>query len=254
MPAWRPRRDWLRLAVTTALGQRGCDLELLVVDDGSPTPVALLLADIADPRLSVIRVEHGGVSRARNAGIDAAGGDFVRFVDADDAYEPGSTARLVGLCRGERLALAYGATVFCDERLRPQWKMTSSLEGDVAEQALLARFFVRPQSVLMTRELVHRTGPWDSSFTVSEDWDYLVRALERAPAYGERATATLYRRHAGAASDDVTAGMEGARRVAERYFERNPDRRAALERPVAVMQYTTSPEFGPAVATMASTA
>lgn len=239
MPAWRPRTDWLRMAVASALGQRGCELELVVVDDGSPTPVIELLGEIDDPRLSVIRVEHGGVSRARNAGIAAAGGDFIRFVDADDVYEAGSTARLVQLCSGEPLAMAYGATLFCDEHLNPLWKMTSSLEGRVEEQALLARFFVRPQSVLMTRELVERTGEWEPSLSVAEDWDYLLRALELAPVRGERRIATYYRRHAGAATDDVSAGADGARRVAERYFERHPDRREALERPVRAMLHAT---------------
>ena len=239
MPAWRPRPDWLRLAVTTALDETECEVELLVVDDGSPTPVADLLADVDDPRMTVIRIEHGGVSRARNAGVAAASGDFLRFVDADDAYEPGSTSRLARLCAGAPLAMAYGATVFCDEELRPLWKMTSSLSGHAEEHALLARLFIRPQSVVLTRELVERTGEWDPSFTVAEDWDYLLRALELAPVRGDQRAATYYRRHGGAATDDVSAGVEGARRVTERYFERHPERRQALERQVAAMLHAT---------------
>jgi len=239
MPAWRPRPDWLRVAVASALEEPDCEVELLVVDDGSPTPVAELLADVEDPRVAVIRVEHGGVSRARNAGIAVATGDFFRFIDADDAYQPGSTARLVQLCSGKSLAMAYGATVFCDENLRPLWKMTSSLEGRVEQQALLGRFFIRPQSVLFTRGLVERTGEWDPSFTVSEDWDYLVRALELAPVRGHRRPATFYRRHRGAATDDVTAGAAGARLVVERYFDRHPERRDGLQRAVSAMLHAT---------------
>ena len=47
------------------LRQRGCAIELIVVDDGSDTPVAELLADVADERLRLLRVPHGRVSRAR---------------------------------------------------------------------------------------------------------------------------------------------------------------------------------------------
>ena len=43
MPVWQPRQDWLRPAVETALAQRDCPVELIVVDDGCPTPVADLL-------------------------------------------------------------------------------------------------------------------------------------------------------------------------------------------------------------------
>src|SRR5215216_4501969 len=97
MPVWRPRRDWLLQAVRSALAQRDCRLELVVVDDGNPEPVAEMLADVRRPGLRVLRIPHGGVCIARNAGIEAARGSLIRFVDADDVYEPGSTARLTRL-------------------------------------------------------------------------------------------------------------------------------------------------------------
>ncbi len=111
MPVWRPRPEWLRRAVTAALAQRGCEIELIVVDDGSPDPMEELLSDVDDDRLRVLRVEHAGASRARhcapasrarNAGIAAARGGYVRFIDADDEILPGSTARLVELAGGRR--------------------------------------------------------------------------------------------------------------------------------------------------------
>lgn len=92
MPVWRSREDWLRAAVDSALAQRDCDLELIVVDDGCERPVAELLADVDDRRLRVRRVPHGGVSAARNAGLAAAGGDWIRYVDGDDVLT--ATARL----------------------------------------------------------------------------------------------------------------------------------------------------------------
>ena len=92
MPAWRPREDWLRAAVASALDEEACPLELVVVDDGSEEPVAPLLEDVIDPRLRVVRIEHGGSAPARNAGGAASRGTHIRYVDADDVVEPGSTA------------------------------------------------------------------------------------------------------------------------------------------------------------------
>src|SRR5439155_9328669 len=65
MAAWKPRPEWLRQAVASALEQQGCRIELVVVDDGSPDPVADLLHGIADNRMHLVRTTHGGVAHAR---------------------------------------------------------------------------------------------------------------------------------------------------------------------------------------------
>src|SRR5436305_267928 len=91
MPAFSPRPARLRTAVRSALGQQGWPIELIVVDDGSPKPVAGLLDDVEDPRLRIVRVSHGGVSEARNTAIAAARGAYIRFIDADDVFDPDST-------------------------------------------------------------------------------------------------------------------------------------------------------------------
>jgi hypothetical protein len=231
MPVWRPRNDWLRQAVESALVQRDCDLELIVVDDGNPEPVTGLLAETADERLRVVRVEHGGKSQARNAGIAAARGERLRFVDADDVLEPGSTARLLRLIGDDEDVIAYGATVFCDRDLRPVWTMVSHLEGRVSEPCLLGRFTVRPQALLFPRRIVEATGAWDEALRVSEDWDFVLRALEHASVRGTDEPAVFYRKHMEAATTDLVAGEAGAEHVVRRYFERHPEQRGtALER------------------------
>lgn len=224
MAAWRPRRDWFEQAVAAALGQTDCDIELVIVDDGSPEPVAELLPSLEDGRLRVVRVPHGGEPAARNAGIAASRGRFLRFIDADDVIEASSTSRLLALVGGRADLIGYGATMFCDETLRPIWKMTCALEGDVVEDCLLGWFTVRPHALLFPRAIVEATGEWDSGFTVSHDWDFCLRAVERAPVRGTAAVVTRYRRHGEAATADAEAGVAGADRVLERYFERHPER------------------------------
>jgi succinoglycan biosynthesis protein ExoO len=84
MPVWRPRGEWFLDAVRSALAQRDCELELIVVDDGNAEPLDDLLAEVRDPALRLVRAPHGGPSAARNAGVEAAQGRLIRFVDADD--------------------------------------------------------------------------------------------------------------------------------------------------------------------------
>ena len=237
MPAWRPRPEWLHEAVAGVLAERGCDLELLVVDDGSDPPVAPLLADVGDDRLRVLRVPHGGPYAARNAALREAAGAFVRYVDADDAVEPGSTAALLALAREHPGALAYGGTLLCDAALAPlapRTVATSDLEGDVAEACVQGGFDVYVVSILFPRAVLERSGPWEeTAFSVSGDWDYVLRAAELAPVRRLDAVVTRYRRHERSLTKAaaVAAGARAARLVVDRYLERHPEQRGtALER------------------------
>ncbi len=136
-----------------------------------------------DPRLRVIRIEHGGVAQARNAGIAEARGEYLRFIDADDVIEPASTSLLLELCEGRGDVIAYGATMFCDEDLRPLWKMTSEVEGDGVTACLLGRFQTRVTAFLFPRRVIELTGALDQDFEVSADWDFILRvARARAGA------------------------------------------------------------------------
>ena len=224
MPVWRPRRDWLTQAVRSALGQRGCTIELIVVDDGNAKPVAAQLRDVADRRLRVVATEHGGPSHARNVGIEAATGRFIRFIDADDVYAPRSTERMVKLI-GDDSVIAYGRTVFCDEDLRTVWTLSIQLEGWIAPQAVLNRFRVRPQSLLFPADIVHAAGPWDTSLSVCEDLEFMTRALEHAPVRPDPGVATYYRKHRSSTSSDLVRADEGLERVLAGYLERHPGQR-----------------------------
>jgi glycosyltransferase involved in cell wall biosynthesis len=233
MPVWLPRPAWLRDAVASVLEQEACRIELIVVDDGSPEHVDTLLKDVQDDRMHIIRVEHGGATRALNAGLRSARGDLLRFVDADDVLERRSTAHLTELMGSTYRVITYGATLSCTEELRPIRRIASDLHGRIAEDCLLGRFAVRVPAMLFPRWVVDTVGDWDTDpkFTVSYDWDYVLRCLDHAAVSGDDRVALWYRRHPQSATGDPLAGVDGARRTAARYFERHPERRGtALER------------------------
>lgn len=233
MPVWRPRGEWLLAAVRSVLEQRDCRLELIVVDDGCPEPVAPLLAGIEDDRMRLVRAEHGGAAGARNAGLAVARGDLVRFVDYDDVCEPDSTALLVRVMGGDDHVISYGATLLCDDALRPTWTMVSSLQGTITHDCLLGRFHVRLPSLLFPRRVTDAVGAWDPSFRLSADWDYVLRALDHARVRGERDVVTYYRRHAASLMGTATIaeGEDEWRRIMTCYFDRHPEQRGTeLER------------------------
>ncbi len=76
--------------VASAMGQTLEDIEIILVDDGSPDRCGKIcdLYAAKDPRVKVIHQKNGGISAARNAGIAAAEGKYVMFIDGDDSVEP----------------------------------------------------------------------------------------------------------------------------------------------------------------------
>ena len=81
---------YLNECIDSILAQTFTDFELILVDDGSPDncPAQCDAAAKRDSRVRVIHKQNGGVSTARNAGLDAAQGNWIAFVDSDDTAAP----------------------------------------------------------------------------------------------------------------------------------------------------------------------
>ena len=79
--------EWLEEAVDSVLSQTFKDYEIIVVNDGSPETMVDFLTKYSD-KIKYIEKENGGPSTARNAGIDAATGKYVAFLDSDDRWFP----------------------------------------------------------------------------------------------------------------------------------------------------------------------
>lgn len=87
---------YLRRCVNSVLCQTYSNIEVILVDDGSPDRCGDICDEyaLADSRVKVIHKENGGLSDARNAGIEASGGEWLSFVDSDDFIEPAMLAKL----------------------------------------------------------------------------------------------------------------------------------------------------------------
>lgn len=81
---------YLDECIGSIVEQTYSDLEIILIDDGSPDSCPQICDGWAekDPRIVVVHRENGGVSRARNTGIEKANGRYVVFVDGDDFLEP----------------------------------------------------------------------------------------------------------------------------------------------------------------------
>jgi glycosyltransferase involved in cell wall biosynthesis len=109
IPAFNAART-LGSAIRSVLSQTDPGFELIVVDDGSTDATASVVRDHADPRIRLLSQANQGLPAARNAGILAARGELVSFLDADDLWLPHYLERM-----GRALALhSHAGLAYCD--------------------------------------------------------------------------------------------------------------------------------------------
>lgn len=114
---------YLHKCVDSILDQTYKNLEVILVDDGSPDNCGAICDAYAsqDNRVKVIHKENGGLSSARNAGLDMMNGAYVGFVDSDDWIEPQMYEVLLDLMLHYDAQMALGGVadeVLCDETVR----------------------------------------------------------------------------------------------------------------------------------------
>lgn len=122
---------YLRKCLDSVAGQTYQNLEIILVDDGSPDNCGAICEEYAgrDARIQVIHRENGGLSAARNTGLEAASGAYLGFVDSDDWIEPDMYERMLsGLLRAEADISVCGR--------REEFRNRSVVRGWEREQAL----------------------------------------------------------------------------------------------------------------------
>ena len=136
---------YLPRCVDSILQQSYENLEVILVDDGSRDGSGRICDEYAarDSRVRVIHKENGGLSSARNAGLDAAAGEYLTFVDSDDWIEPDAYGPMVALLEGSSAALVCGGRYDVDGKTGEKTlglcpKKTETVSGE----AMAGRIFL----------------------------------------------------------------------------------------------------------------
>lgn len=110
--------SYLRECLDSVLAQTFSDWECICVDDGATDDSPTILAEYAerDSRFRIIRQSNGGLSAARNTGMDAANGTYVYFLDSDDMLVPDALRRMTETMDGLQLdELVFGTELLVEE-------------------------------------------------------------------------------------------------------------------------------------------
>jgi glycosyltransferase involved in cell wall biosynthesis len=169
-------------AIRSVFAQTYKPLECIVVDDGSADDTSSLLEKEFANKIKLIRQENRGVSAARNAGIKAANGCFIAFLDSDDTWLPEKTEKQTAWFAGHPDGLICQTTerwIRKGKRVNPP-KTHLKKEGRIFFESL-ERCMVTPSSVMLKRQLLEESGLFDESMPVCEDYDLWLRITCRHP-------------------------------------------------------------------------
>ncbi len=165
-------------AVESVLQQTCSVHEMVVVDDASTDQSAVAAGSF--PKVRIVKLSHwSGAAAARNAGIRAACGDWIAFLDADDEWLPEKLEKQAARI-GE---VADQSMIFCasEEFAADGRSLGDTFRGrpvDVtpeAWKALLKTNFIATPTVMAPRQLLLRLGGFDEALPVGEDQDVWIR-------------------------------------------------------------------------------
>jgi glycosyl transferase family 2 len=179
------RRYFLEQAIESCFSQTYPEIEVIVVDDGSNDDTALYLAALGTShppeRFRFRKQPNQGPSAARNAGLELARGEYVKFLDSDDSLDRKAISGYVAAIQRHDADLCIGSRRYMSPDGKP-YSVNYSPTESVIDRPLL-RFFrleLKPQGAFwMFKRKIFDAVHWNEALLAREDTDLLVRILLR---------------------------------------------------------------------------
>lgn len=186
--------------IKSVLLQTHHNLELILVDDGSPDDSGEIcdLNARLDDRIRVIHKENGGVSSARNAGIQIALGDYIMFIDGDDWVDVNHVEYLLTLCEEENtlMSMSYGIHKSNSDRFVKIEDRRRVLDGEtLAADLLYHKTVIGSYNKIFKRELIiNNHVSFNERLFIGEGFNFIVMCAQLAGRVSTGTFATYHYR------------------------------------------------------------
>lgn len=203
-------------AVKSAKVQTHPNVEIIVVDDGSPIPLTSHLTETRGIKL--LRIENQGVSAARNVGFQYSAGQYLVFLDSDDVLFPDAIeANLQALSAHPEAGLSFGAIQRIDETGRQLGQShVCRLRDDYFCMFLEGNPIGCPGAAMIRRDTFVAAGLFDESLRVCEDYDLYLKIARHTPLTRNTSCVVAYRQHKNSISQSKEAMLFGTMAVLDK--------------------------------------
>jgi nucleoside phosphorylase len=179
----RNRAGLVIRAVESVLSQRLAPRQVIVVDDCSRDGTAEAVRKEFGQQVKLISLmEPGGVSMARNIGIEAADSSWIALLDSDDEWRPNMLESMWGyLARNPFFQILQAEEIWIRRGRRVNRKRYHEKKEGWIWDISLERCMISPSAVLFKKALFERFGPFDQGFPACEDYDLWLRITRYLP-------------------------------------------------------------------------
>lgn len=191
IPVYNAER-YLAETITSVLAQTYQNKEIILVDDGSADDSFTVAEKFTDPCIKILKQVHKGAAAARNLGLQAAKGEYIQFLDADDLLSPDKIEAQVICLAGSDTDLAICKTVYFNDKENhldgiqsDNWYDTISTDTVdfliklYAGNEVMSGYggMITLHSWLTPRKIIDKAGLWNKNLSTDDDGEFFCRVV-----------------------------------------------------------------------------